>query len=46
LGDFYNAVYKTNDDKLISAYDELRATADGNAKVQAKAATALLAMLK
>jgi hypothetical protein len=46
LGDFYNAVYKTNDDKLINAYDELRATADGNAKLQAKAATALLAMLK
>ena len=42
LGDFYDRVYDSNDQKLIDAYDDLRSTIDGEPDEQAEAANKLL----
>ena len=45
LGDFYDGVYDSNDQKLIDAYDDLRSTVDGEPNDQAEAANKLLAVI-
>jgi hypothetical protein len=42
LGDFYDGVYDSNDQKLIDAFDDLRSTVDGEPNDQAEAANKLL----
>ena len=42
LGDFYDGVYDSNNQKLIDAYDDLRSTVDGEPNDQAEAANKLL----
>ena len=42
LGDFYDGVYDSNNQKLIDAYDDLRSTSDGEPNDQAEAANKLL----
>jgi hypothetical protein len=46
LGDFYDAVQKSRNKKLIDAYDDLRSTSDGEPNDQAEAAEALLNLLE
>jgi hypothetical protein len=42
LGDFYDGVYDSNNQKLIDAYDDLRSQVDGEPNDQAEAANKLL----
>jgi len=45
LGDAYDAVYDSNDNALIKAYDEIRSSYSNDPKVQAAAAKKLLKVL-
>ena len=45
LGDFYDGVYDSNNQKLIDAYDDLRSQVDGEPNDQAEAAKILLDLL-
>lgn len=46
MGDFYDDVYNSNDEELITAYDNLRSQVDGTPEEQNAAAQALLQLLK
>ena len=45
LGDFYDAIYDSNNKVLIKAYSKLRNTADESVSAQATAAGALMKLL-
>jgi hypothetical protein len=45
LGDFYDAMYNSENDDLIEAYDNLRSTSNGSVTDQAKAASELLKLI-
>ena len=46
MGDFYDDVYDSNDEELITAYDNLRSQVDESPEDQNAAAQALLRLLK
>ena len=46
MGDFYDDVYDSNDEELITAYDNLRSQVDESPEDQNAAAQALLQLLK